>query len=739
MNKVKLRKLPQLDPTSEMKQMVQNDIPIKKTKKGEDTYQYGIYLRCQILDGILKAAFFLARDLRVECSRPVYELFINGKTGKFLTWDVVHESWRSARLDNLEWPEYIKSTNTYITPEENKEIRQYLNVKSDGVAGILDYQEKVRAKELDQKHRKKTEPWDKMMKQIPPPPKDWIRWVSRHGIHQHFIFYDYVRKGAKSGYCTWCRREVPVSKPKYNANGICKCCGHKIQFKSRGRAGSVFTDEVIVYLLQKCQSGFVVRQFAARAYYSIKDHISPSISCIEERRIMYDKELKETPYYYGRYRHSNYRWIKGEKPEYGFLYYRNYRTKEEMRGSVYKRTIPHLSKGSLRKTGLPQMIQAADLINPREYLNILGKRPYLERLVKAKLNTLAWSVISEAAELEVSNDGDFAKALGIDKGRMRRLRVNGGGYAYLEWLKFEKRKGMNISEPVIQFFLYNGIMPESLKFITGKMAPVRICNYLNMQYKESGRSPVELVSTWHDYMAMAGRLKMDLEQELIYKPKKLIKSHDDLVKILGNKDVTLQASEILEKYPDVDAICQQIKDKYEYRDKEYAVVVPDRTEDIILEGHALGHCLHSSDIYFERIQTRESYILFLRKASEPDRPYYTLEIEPGGTARQKRTVGDKQNADYADAKNFIKKWQMIISRRLTEEDWELAERSARLRGKEIAELRKNNVKIRHGYLAGKSLADVLEADLLEAERCAREDNQTIISMQEGEQELCAAV
>ena len=178
------------------------------------------------------------------------------------------------------------------------------------------------------------------------------------------------------------------------------------------------------------------------------------------------------------------------------------------------------------------------------------------------------------------------------------------------------------------------------------MTPARICNYLKRQYRETGRPPKELVSTWQDYTAMASRLKMDLEQEQIFKPMELIKAHDDLLALLGSKEIALQAAEILEKYPDVDEICQQIKEKYEYGDKDYMIVAPNRIEDIINEGHILGHCLHRSDTYFDRIQTRESYILFLRKASEPNQPYYTLEVEPGGTARQKRTVGDKQNADY---------------------------------------------------------------------------------------------
>ena len=35
---------------------------------------------------------------------------------------------------------------------------------------------------------------------------------------------------------------------------------------------------------------------------------------------------------------------------------------------------------------------------------------------------------------------------------------------------------------------------------------------------------------------------------------------------------------------------------------------------------------------------RETYLLFLRRAARPDVPWYTLEIEPGGNIRQKKSV-----------------------------------------------------------------------------------------------------
>ena len=136
--------------------------------------------------------------------------------------------------------------------------------------------------------------------------------------------------------------------------------------------------------------------------------------------------------------------------------------------------------------------------------------------------------------------------------------------------------------------------------------------------------------------------------------------------------------------------------------------------DILAEGDALHHCIASSDRYMERMERHESYILFLRKAQAPERPYYTMEIEPNGTVRQIRTEFDRQNEDIQEARKFLREWQEILAGRLTAADRERAQKSSILRMEEFAELRKEQVKVHTGELAGHLLVDVLTADLLEA-------------------------
>ena len=178
-------------------------------------------------------------------------------------------------------------------------------------------------------------------------------------------------------------------------------------------------------------------------------------------------------------------------------------------------------------------------------------------------------------------------------------------------------------------------------------------------------------------------------------------------------DKQAQAADVLKRFPKVDRICQSIKAKYEYADKEYAVIVPSGVLDILVEGDILNHCLRGSDRYWDRIQTHESYILFLRRASAPDTPYYTLEVEPDGTVRQKRTNFDRQEPDIQEAKKFLSEWQRVIAGRLTRSDRKKAAVSRVLREQEFEQMRQDNVIIYTGHLAGRRLVDVLTADLME--------------------------
>ena len=308
------------------------------------------------------------------------------------------------------------------------------------------------------------------------------------------------------------------------------------------------------------------------------------------------------------------------------------------------------------------------------------------------------------------------RALGLDASKFRRLRQMDGDTETLAWLQLEKRTGQRITDDMLRWSKKEQISAKDLVFIADRMSLVQIKNYLERQKEYFDGSCQQALTTWQDYLAMAERLHYDTSDEIVYRVRKLRQRHDELVLQSEAGSLEEQASKMAAKYPHVNAICVELQEKYAYSDDDYTVLAPQDIFEIIKEGRMLHHCVGNDgagERYYDRMERRESFIMFLRRTEEPNDPYYTLEIEPDGTVRQKRTLFDRQYEDIEQATEFLIKWQKVIAARLTGRDLKLAERSRELRKEEFIQMRKDRVIIHTGHLAGRLLADVLLADLME--------------------------
>lgn len=116
---------------------------------------------------------------------------------------------------------------------------------------------------------------------------------------------------------------------------------------------------------------------------------------------------------------------------------------------------------------------------------------------------------------------------------------------------------------------------------------------------------------------------------------------------------------------------------------------------------------------FQGVKTRETFHSFPpEKSTIPSKPWYTLEVEPSGNIRQKRTVGDNQNNDLKAAVTFLHEWQQWLQKILSDEDKKLAKISEKKRKENYKKIRAAEKRVWHGKLQGQLLADVLEADFL---------------------------
>lgn len=725
MKKSALLAMPKLTATPEMKQAAIADEP----KQHESPYghryverTYYPYMNCVVQDGILKAAFYLPEHLRLDGNNPAYEVFLDKKAHQFLTYDHLEKKWRDAKLDRLNWPGRNYYATCWASEKDAAVVQDYLCGERGGDLGILDFQRNVRDEQLEQRHKRITGAWDQDLAQMPELPKDWTRWIDKVAVRENFIFYRYKRGGAQNGYCTFCGKEVPISgHPYHNKKGRCTCCRHPIVFKALGRAGYIRTEKDYAYLIQRCKDGFVLREFwAERTYW--KDSLPSGEPYWHEfRRSIYDRSGEIRSYYWGVYCQRETRWIAGSPCYYGYFTVQT--------GRVYGKSLPCMEQKELLGTGLVQWVRTHPVTDPEKYLAVWKRMPKMEQIWKADLPRLTKECFEHCDSVRerilYPNEPRLIRALGLDGPKFRRLRQINGDTEDLAWLQLEKRTNQRIPDELFRWFKKERISAKDILFIADRMSPIQIRNYLQKQKPDFDGSCQQALTTWQDYLAMAERLHIDTSDEIIYRARKLRQRHDELVIQCEAGSLELQAENMDKKYPHVRSICEELQKKYAYADEDYLVIAPQNTFDIIKEGRMLHHCVGNDgagERYYDRIERRESFIMFLRRAEEPEDPYYTLEIEPDGTVRQKRTLFDRQHEDIEQATEFLQKWQKVIAARLTGQDLKLAEQSRVLRNEEFIQMKKDRVVIHTGHLAGHLLADVLLADLME--------NKEVVQQQE---------
>lgn len=683
--------------------------------------RYDMFIRCQTRGRILMIALFFPDLMAKGVKEPTYEIYINRESNEWITRMCPHGQnykWSTAKLENLgrvNADTYIgetyymneKDTDSRIwQSEEGKtSIKNLLGVESRGWKGILEWQKEERKRQIREKEERQQKPWDEDMKLIPPVLNGFVRWSKHDATDQNYIFYDYDPKGAKTGYCSYCEKIVPIKNPKRNKVDKCPCCGKQIEFKVANQIQTLSRDEYYTEYIQKFKGGFVIRRFELHCWYRDRKPDNPHWYMKETDRYMIFDNGKTKRYSWEYYKNKKMRWVLLNEPY--------FQTDWGHSVNLYTKNLSSLKKTVLKNSA----IELWDKLPccTAKYIWIERHNPAIEMLAKIGMFTLAEGILKERYDKDLlkQNETEIAKILKVDKARLKRLKSMNGNVGMLKWMQFEKVADTIWPDEMIHDLGDADIKPSDLQFISPHPHFVKCWNYIKKQTMSSEDNIKQSLITWSDYYNMAEKAKWNTKAEQIAYPKNLEEAHADVIMYLQGTSMKNTAEKLEKKWPKVNEILPDIK-KFEWNDDDYVIVTPNNILDIVKEGTALSHCVHTCDFYFDRIQKNESYLFFLRKKSSPDRPWYTLEVEPSGNIRQKRTTGDNQNKDFDKAIPFLKKWQQVFKSRLTKEEIELGILANKARIKEYKKLRKDGNKIWHGKLAGQLLADVLESDFMEA-------------------------
>lgn len=648
------------------------------------------------------------------------------ETGEYETYRPEQNKWSEEKLKVAElgtealWYNHLdiekyeidpagKQLITAAVPPPRYNTWQYDKEKDGCLAGVMMLEDDYSRAKRKQKRESKWNRINNLMEKVPQ-----ISGAMQKKIEQMMVgnlYYAFVNKKGK-GHCTACGQdfECEPKKMKHMKKAHCPACNQEVVVKKPGTVVTV-TDYLTIIQNVDDKQG-------------VERHFKVTIEWEESRTI----ELKETIrlfmlrdnerhafkiYYNGNWsgwsegNNSNRRWYSS------YLYPDAEMIREGLAGTDYanwSQVMPQLAAAGL-KLDFNRLLVEVDkpFIGTVEYL-FKGRFYRLLREVSEAITYWGgWSgqsVNMRASGIEAVLNLD-------DRQRINRLRDKDGGGCMLQWLQWSEMEGKKISDEALVFYQKADIMAR--RYMDSKVSqyltPEKLMHYLVRQKRESYPSHKysSILNQYEDYLSMCVRLNKHMDDEMVYRPRELKRRHDEAseecrirqeeLRAKANKEeAERKAQEMREKYPGYEGLLQEIKAKYEYANDTYRIIVPENFAQITEEGMNLHHCVGNTERYFDRIVSRETYICFLRKVEEPDKSYYTIEVEPGGTIRQHRGMYDEE-PEIEQVKPFLKLWQKEIRKRMNAKDHELAKTSEVLRQRNIEELKaKNNTRVLDGLM-----------------------------------------
>ena len=170
---------------------------------------------------------------------------------------------------------YIHKELVYIRSKKEENLlcrffKQYTK-KDDKYTpwtSIYRFQEKVKAKRLEIKHKKETDPIDRLMETVTDVPEDFFDWVWNEAMSfSQYLIYSPVGKKAAECVCTCCKKYMIVDRNKVrlrnNEKGTCPNCEKNVTVKAKGKMPTYIRDSRWIAYIDTRNDGFIPRLSAA--------------------------------------------------------------------------------------------------------------------------------------------------------------------------------------------------------------------------------------------------------------------------------------------------------------------------------------------------------------------------------------------------------------------------------------------------------------------------------------------
>lgn len=565
------------------------------------------------------------------------DLFYKGELkGRYFADRLTHAcyvdgSWRTCKINNVAricmGKPSLKGAESYYcgddwmwnSSDDRNTVHEYLGKRLEW------YEDDINHSKYMDALKKKEKRVEELMSLVPYLPDGLEPWLKTKIFPLNYLFIK--RTKTRTDYsCTACGSSGWKKIGwKHNEKTICPKCGQPVTAYLRKQ--EIQKKEPVVVLQIMGEYDWIERQLRAICTWTPG---KKEIEILEDIRVIIPRDKTWGKVWYGTYSERSEKgqdfWDKNQANK---RFYESYLYPDNL-----KEVLPY--GGTIQYSGLAVIAEMQRKINVNSFITTFTRRRWMEYWIKAGLIKLAAEVTKEygmwgnPSYIRESRE-KLTENLKINGNRLYRLKILDGGINALKWLQYEEEmehqgKQMKISQESLSFLSKNNSTPDDCQEILKALGSInRMVNYIKKQNVSSNK----LVSNWNDYLRMAEAEGMDVTDDIVRFPKDLKIRHDELVERINARRDAEKLKKQAKMYKGLNkGIIQHLPEakRYFWEDKDYMIIPAGKCEELVEEGRTLHHCVGASTTYMEKMAAGKSWILFLRKKKELEKPYYTIEI-----------------------------------------------------------------------------------------------------------------
>ena len=450
----------------------------------------------------------------------------------------------------------------------------------------------------------------KHLDMFPALPDDFIDWCEAELMKGKYLFFSNKAKGKRTVYCTYCCTTYEETADiRHKTEGQCRNCGTHATYYAKRYHHTVEEKHLASICSRKDDVLLLATHGVVRRFNS---ELQPEYSIGKEENILIFPHEKKNKIY--KYALKNiwgacdwYRYINEMSAHQTKLYDKNL---AEVIPAHYLGDVQHVLKTYTGTISMNNLLINLTLIPEAEYL------------LKLRMIQLAAS----AHKIVFKNGRGFSGVMGVPaqyKTMYQQMDISISEHKML--CNIKSLVSENQMRQMRKYDLC--ISPILVEELTNKynISLDKMMNYLKKQMPiiKHGHM-VSAARYWIDYLNMAEQENVLTEGSKF--PSDLKKEHDLLVMMINerrDKELAEKRKREAEEAAKRNAAFEKIAPRCQT--KKYIIRIAHTSDELKQEGQALHHCV-GGGTYWNRHAQGMSLICFIRKKSEPDTPYFTLEV-----------------------------------------------------------------------------------------------------------------